>query len=118
MRFFTGRSFRRFLAEAGLEVRGSRVTPGIARPFVPLIKRVYGQGSETLRQSDSSSIMDSASYRSYMRWLYPLERAICGVWPGLLAFQFVVLARPTSPAGLHNEAADHLYSDLAALEPY
>jgi SAM-dependent methyltransferase len=119
MRFFTGRSFRRFLAEAGLEVRGSRITPGILRPFVPLIKRVLGQGFERARETDSSSIMNSASYRAYMQWLYPLERAICGVWPGLLAFQFVVLARPTSPAGLHTEeAADHIYNDLAALEPY
>lgn len=41
MRFFTRRSLRRFLAEAGLEVRGSRITPGITRPFVPLIKRIY-----------------------------------------------------------------------------
>jgi SAM-dependent methyltransferase len=32
MRFFTRNSVRQFLAEAGLEVRGSRITPGIARP--------------------------------------------------------------------------------------
>ena len=47
MRFFTRRSFRRFLSEAGLAVGRNRITPGILRPFVPLIKRVYGKGSET-----------------------------------------------------------------------
>jgi SAM-dependent methyltransferase len=116
MRFFTRRSFRRFLSEAGLTASRNRITPGISRPLVPLIKRLYGKTSETDRQSDSSSIMDSASYRAYMRWFYPLERWICGLWPGLLAFQFVILARPTSVAQLHNDAsADHVPSDLAAL---
>lgn len=117
MRFFTRRSFRRFLSEAGLAVSRYRVTPGILRPFVPLIKRAYGGGSQTAVQGDSSSIMDSAPYRSYMRWLYPLERWICGLWPGFLAFQFVILARPTSLARFHDAtSADHIREDLAALQ--
>jgi len=117
MRFFTHRSFRRFLSQAGLVVNRSRITPGLLRPFVPLIKRVYGGGSKTARESDSSSIMDSTPYRSYMRWLYPMERGICGVWPSLLAFQFVILARPTSVARFHDDpSAKHLHSDLTALE--
>jgi SAM-dependent methyltransferase len=117
MRFFTRRSFRRFLREAGLTPSRHRITPGILRPFVPLIKRVYGQGSEAAGESDSSSIMDSGFYRSYMRWLYPLERGICRVWPGLLAFQFVILARPASRARFHDKvSADHLHRDLTALE--
>jgi SAM-dependent methyltransferase len=94
LRFFTRRSFRRFLGEAGLVVSRNRITPGILRPLVPLIKRIYAKGSGNIEQGDSSSIMDSRPYRSYMRWLYPLERQICGLWPGLLAFQFVILGRP------------------------
>jgi SAM-dependent methyltransferase len=117
MRFFTRRSFRRFLSEASLAVSRDRITPGMVRPFVPLIKRVYGKGSETAQQGDSSSIMDSAPYRSYMRLLYPVERWICGLWPGLLAFQFVILARPVSVARLDSQSlADTLASDLAALQ--
>ncbi len=113
LRFFTRRSFRRFLSEAGLIVSHSRVTPGLLRPFVPLIKRIYGRGSRTEQQGDSSSIMDSAPYRSYVRLLYPLERAICGLWPGMLAFQFVVLATPASLPSPATE--DHVPADLAAL---
>jgi hypothetical protein len=30
----------------------------------------------------------------------------------------VILARPTAPARLLTDAEDHLYNDLAALEPY
>jgi hypothetical protein len=109
MRFFTRGSFYRFLGDAGLAVDRSRVTPGILRPFVPLVKRLYGAKSETARQSDSSSIMDSAPYRSY-----PLERAICALWPGLLAFQFVILARPSSVANLQCESqADQSVAGLS-----
>jgi hypothetical protein len=56
--------------------------------------------------------MDSAPYRFYMRWLYPLERAICGPWPGLLAFQFVILAKPNPTARLLSEPL----SDQSAAE--
>ncbi len=95
MRFFTRRSVRRFFAEAGLDVLGSRVTPGIMRPFVPLVKRIYARGAPGgAACADSSSIMNSAPYRFYMRWLYAVEHAICRMWPGLLAFQLVTLAKP------------------------
>jgi 2-polyprenyl-3-methyl-5-hydroxy-6-metoxy-1,4-benzoquinol methylase len=98
MRFFTRRSLRRFFAEAGLEVRGSRITPGLARPFVPLIKRIYASRGPRADSVDSSSIMESAPYRFYMQWLYPLEHAISRLWPGLFAFQLVTLARPVQTA--------------------
>jgi SAM-dependent methyltransferase len=112
MRFFTRRSFGRFLGDARLTVSRSRISPGILRPFVPLVKRLYGKGSGTAQRSDSPSIMDSAPYRFYMRWLYPLERAICGPWPGLLAFQFVILAKPNPTARLLSEPL----SDQSAAE--
>ena len=38
--------------------------------------------------------MDSGPYKFYMKWFYPVERAVCRMWPGLLAFQFVVLTVP------------------------
>lgn len=94
IRFFTHNTFRRFLQDAGLHVSGSRITPGLLRPFVPLIKKLYGSAGAADGQPDSSSIMDSPAYRFYLKWFYPIERAICHMWPGLLAFQFVVLAEP------------------------
>jgi SAM-dependent methyltransferase len=92
IRFFTRRTFHQFARKAGLDIHRSRISPGILRPFVPLIKKLYGNNS----QPDSSSIMDSGPYRFYMKWFYPIERAICGTWPSLLAFQFVILAEPIS----------------------
>lgn len=94
IRFFTRKTFRRFTEQAGLEVSSRRITPGVLRPFVPLIKKVYGSAGRVDGQADSSSIMESAPYRFYLKWFYPVERAICALWPGLLAFQFVILAEP------------------------
>ena len=93
VRFFTRRALNRLMAAAGLRVDKRRITPGVLRPFVPLIKKLYGSSSHgAAGGTDSSSIMDSAPYRFYLKWFYPIERAICALWPGLLAFQYVVLA--------------------------
>ena len=96
IRFFTRRTFREFTRAAGLHVSKRRITPGVLRPFVPLIKKVYGRAGLADGQADSSSIMESGQYQFYLKWFYPIERAICGLWPGLLAFQFVILAQPES----------------------
>jgi methionine biosynthesis protein MetW len=94
IRFFTRATFREFGHEAGLAVSSSRITPGILRPFVPLIKKIYGSAGLTDGQQDSASIMESGPYQFYLKWFYPVERAICSLWPALLAFQFVILAEP------------------------
>jgi methionine biosynthesis protein MetW len=94
IRFFTRATFRKFTRETGLAVSSSRITPGILRPFVPLIKKVYGRAGLTDGQQDSASIMESRPYQFYLKWFYPIERAISSLWPGLLAFQFVILAEP------------------------
>jgi len=100
IRFFNHRSFFELLETGGLEVERRRITPGILRPFVPLIKKLYGgpgaqqSAQENSSPVNSSSIMDSGPYRLYCRMLYPLERGFCWLRPNLLAFQFVALCRP------------------------
>lgn len=94
IRFFTRATFRKFAREAGLAISSSRITPGILRPFVPLIKKVYGRAGLTDGREDSASIMESGPYQFYLKWFYPIERAISSLWPALLAFQFVILAEP------------------------
>jgi SAM-dependent methyltransferase len=94
IRYFNRRSFFELLETCGLDVERRRITPGILRPFVPLIKKMYGTRNAGNRtQANSSSIMDSGPYRLYCRAFYPIERALCALRPSLLAFQFVALCR-------------------------
>jgi 2-polyprenyl-3-methyl-5-hydroxy-6-metoxy-1,4-benzoquinol methylase len=95
IRFFTRRTISELLAGAGLEQLRRRISPGISRPLVPFVKQLYAKAGAIDQQPDSPSIMNSEPYRQYMRWLYPAERLLCRMWPTLLAFQFIVLARYT-----------------------
>ena len=89
IRFFNQRSFLELLGACGLKVERRRITPGLLRPFVPWIKRIYGSQNS----ANSASIMDSGPYRLYCQVCYPVERALCWLRPNLLAFQFVALCR-------------------------
>ena len=94
IRFFNQKSFFELLESCGLAVERRRITPGILRPFVPLIKKLYrGQGSSNAPTANSASIMDSGPYRLYCRLFYPVELALCRLRPNLLSFQFVALCR-------------------------
>jgi methionine biosynthesis protein MetW len=115
IRFFTWRTFREFARAAGLEISRSRITPGILLPFVPLIKKIYGQTGLADGQQDSSSIMESGPYQFYLKRFYSMELAICALWPGLLAFQFVVLAEPAISIA-HQLQALHSGVSVAAEE--
>lgn len=96
LRFFTWKTTHEMLESAGLTLRRRRTTPGLLRPFVPMVKQVYSKAGAVRKETDSSSIMDSAPYRFYCRFFYPLESLLCRLWPGLLAFQYVSLCQPAA----------------------
>lgn len=89
LRFFTRANLDRALTEAGLRVVLIDVNPGIARAFVGHAKRVLAQG----KGSDRRALLDSPAYRFYQRLVYPLEYRVARLMPGLLAFQYVAVAR-------------------------
>jgi 2-polyprenyl-3-methyl-5-hydroxy-6-metoxy-1,4-benzoquinol methylase len=84
LRFYTRASARRLIAAAGLEVVKTTHNPGLARALVPLAKRVLARDS-----SDPAALMTSKPYRFYVAAIYPLERALTSLWPGMLAFQML-----------------------------
>ena len=110
MRFFTWKTTREMLDGAGLILKRRRITPGLARPFVPLVKSLYSRTGASTEEADSASIMESTPYRLYCRFIYPLESLVCRLWPGLLAFQYVNLCQlapaPGSVTDLHVDAVD------------
>ena len=94
LRFFTRKSGQSMLAEAGLSVVGRTYNPGLLRPFVPLAKRWVGGGRQ--EAAGSAALLNSAPYRLYLKTVYPIERALSSVWPGLLAFQMIYEAKRTT----------------------
>jgi 2-polyprenyl-3-methyl-5-hydroxy-6-metoxy-1,4-benzoquinol methylase len=90
LRFFTRKSARRLIEEAGLTIERHTYNPGIVRPFVPLVKKVMGAEEG----GDPGAILESRPYRAYLETFYPIERALTAVWPGALAFQMIFEARP------------------------
>jgi 2-polyprenyl-3-methyl-5-hydroxy-6-metoxy-1,4-benzoquinol methylase len=89
LRFFTRSALNRALLEAGLQLETLDVNPGIARAFVGHAKRVASRS----HADDRRALLDSRAYRVYRALVHPLEYRIARLLPGLLAFQYVAVAR-------------------------
>jgi len=97
LRFFTRRSARRLLDNAGLSVVRTAYNPGLVRPFVPIAKALLS-ARPAGAEHDPAALLESRPYRTYLKTLYPIERAVAGLWPGLLAFQMIFEARRKEPS--------------------
>jgi 2-polyprenyl-3-methyl-5-hydroxy-6-metoxy-1,4-benzoquinol methylase len=93
LRFFTFRTARELISEAGFTPLRTAWEPGIARAFLPLLKRLV------TREAAPDALLESPSYRFYSRYILPAEHLVCGIAPGLLAFRAVILARLNDSAG-------------------
>lgn len=89
LRFFTRRTARWMIEEANLHVVKTTYNPGLVRPLVPLAKRFVGDPAT----SAPDALLKSAPYQLYLKTLYPLERAVSSLWPGMLAFQMIFEAK-------------------------
>jgi len=91
LRFFTLRTIKLLLQEAGLEVKQVSNSPGIVRAFLPLIKLLYGGGKSG--GGDASTLMNSSPYRLYTKTVLPIERAVAQLFKGLFAFRLLLIAK-------------------------
>ena len=82
LRFFTRRNALRMLDEAGLRVIRRTYNPGMARPFVPMVKKIVGGNAP-------DSILKSTPYKLYLKTVHPIEYGFARLWPGMLAFQMI-----------------------------
>ena len=92
LRFFTRRTAREMIEQAGLRIVRRTYNPGLVRPFVPLAKKLLGGGGRD-ESHDPSALLQSRPYKLYLKTIYPIERAVAGLWPGALAFQMIFEAR-------------------------
>ena len=88
LRFFTRKSARWMIREAELEMKSVSYNPGIVRPFVPLAKTLLARNSGDTPQAPDA-LLKSAPYRFYLKAVYPIERVVASLWPGMLAFQMI-----------------------------
>lgn len=98
LRFFTRRTARWMLDQAGLEEIRATYNPGIVRPFVPLAKKLLSErGAPTAAAPqtahDPAALLNSRPYQLYLKTAYPIERAAASLWPGMLAFQMIFEAK-------------------------
>jgi SAM-dependent methyltransferase len=89
---FTRKSALQLLDAAGLVPERRTYNPGLARPFMPLAKKllVRRRGGGPV---DPEALLASRPYKLYLRTAYPIERAVARLWPGGLAFQMIFEAR-------------------------
>ena len=92
LRFFTRRSALALLDAAGLEPLRRTYNPGLARPFVPLAKKLLARkrGGGPV---EPDALLGSRPYKAYLKAVYPVEHAIARLWPGILAFQMIFEAQ-------------------------
>lgn len=124
IRFFTFRSAREVVEASGCRVERVDSTPNLVRSLLPMVKRFTPLGY------NPRGIIDSPSYRFYMRWIYPVERKLCSLWKGMFAFRIILVARraePPDPARLplsvvmitmnEEKAVEKVVKDIFAVAP-
>jgi SAM-dependent methyltransferase len=92
LRFFTRRNARWLLRECGLTPITTTYNPGIVRPLVPYAKKLLSRNGDAGPQP-ADALLNSKPYQSYLKTIYPVERAVASLWPGMLAFQMIFEAK-------------------------
>ncbi len=91
IRFFTFKTAKQLVRATTCRVIRTDLSPFLVRALLPLIKKIMLKKSEN-NPKDSREIIDSLFYRLYMRFVYPVEYAICYCWRTFFAFQIIVVA--------------------------
>jgi 2-polyprenyl-3-methyl-5-hydroxy-6-metoxy-1,4-benzoquinol methylase len=87
IRWFTFRSAKRLVRAAGCTLTKVDYTPFFVRAALPLIKRFMHSKPD----GDRRQLIDSPSYKSYMRTVYPVEYA-AGFWlKSWFAFRIIIV---------------------------
>jgi SAM-dependent methyltransferase len=90
LRFFTRRSLTGLLSYVGYRVVDERCTPSLVQSTAPILRRFF---DDDVARGDHLSLTESPAFRAYRRFVEPAEAAVCGLWPELLGFQLVTVAR-------------------------
>jgi 2-polyprenyl-3-methyl-5-hydroxy-6-metoxy-1,4-benzoquinol methylase len=101
IRFFTFRTARELVQASGCRIEHVSSTPHLARAFLPAIKAILGRSRPEVSE-DPRALLDSSAYKAYMKWVYPAEQTVAGIWPTMLAFRIIVVGRTSGSGGPHS----------------
>jgi SAM-dependent methyltransferase len=90
LRFFTRRSLHKLLDYAGFELVADDCTPSVLQSMAPLLRRIF---EKDVAEGNHLALADSRAFAAYERLVEPVERRICELWPELLGFQIVCVAK-------------------------
>jgi SAM-dependent methyltransferase len=95
VRFYTRRSLCRLLEYCGLRVSAQRCTASLVQSLAPWIRRRF---DADVQRENHLALIQSRLFRTYQRFVEPMEESFCNLLPGLLGFQIVVVARRDATA--------------------
>jgi SAM-dependent methyltransferase len=91
LRFFTRKTAKRLVENAGLELLWVGLNPMIVRSALGVIRKLVLSSSNG--EGDPGELRNNPLYKEYLRWVRPLEGQLAAALPGTLSFQTVVVAR-------------------------
>jgi SAM-dependent methyltransferase len=90
LRFFTRATIRDLLTYCGFELIADACTPSLVQSTAPLLRKAF---ESKVSEGDHLALADSKAYAVYEKAIEPVESLVCEVWPELLGFQIVHVAR-------------------------
>lgn len=90
LRFFTRSSLGKLLRHTGFALHAESCTPSLVQSAAPLLRRLFEQD---VAQGNHLALGESGAFRAYERLVEPWEQRMCRIWPELLGFQLVCVAR-------------------------
>ena len=90
LRFYTRKSIQKLLEYCNFEIIEIRGTPSIVQSFAPLLRRRF---ERDVKAGNHLALSSSTAFQFYQRAIEPAEEGFCNLWPSLLAFQIVLVAR-------------------------
>ena len=98
IRFFTLKSIKRLIAEAGFEVVHVYATPYFLRGLMGIQarNRLFPQ-SRNGQPAEPEALAENPYYRLYMKYVYKPEASIANLWKSMFAYQLVITARLNKP---------------------
>lgn len=94
LRFFTKKSLLKFVEKCGLDVIDFKVSPYFARPVFKMLRSLKLKFSKSDSVSEfNQGIFNSAVFKFYSKYVFPLENILPRMYPSLFAYQFILVCK-------------------------